>query len=210
MRGLNSHRCQDIRQHGQVQWSRFEGTASFSLGWQAQGWHAQSQLEDSRVLVSLTSNVTFGHRSVATYRGPIYQCQQKHTPAYTHFHLLSAVTMVSHLSNGLHYKKKRQICPQVHCPADFCPLAKALPPFLLDYSSLQPGQDHSSLPALSPLNQCSVICETAFLKEAEDGANNRSYISNRCMEEVWDTHICFGLCHNVFVFLLFVVFTVNV
>ncbi len=152
-----------------TEWSRFEGTMSFSL---AAGTASSFQTRGRSSLVSLTSNVTFGHRSVATYRGPICQCQQKYMHKHTHFHLLSAVTTVSHLSNGLH--KKRQICPQVHCPAAFCPLAKAVPPcqgtFLQDYSPLQPGQDHYNLPALLPIRHCSAICETAFQLRAAHAA----------------------------------------
>lgn len=84
-----------------TEWSRFEGTMSFSL---AAGMASSFQTRGRSSLVSLTSNVTFGHRSVATYRGPICQCQQKYMHKHTHFHLLSAVTTVSHLSNGLHKK----------------------------------------------------------------------------------------------------------
>ncbi len=155
----NMGRCERVPS---TEWSRFEGMMSFSL---AAGMAISFQNRGRSSLVSLTSKVTFGHRSVATNWGPICQCHQNtYTNTHTHFHLLSAVTTVSHLSNGLH--KKRQICPQVHCPAAFCPLAKAVPPcegtFLHDYSLLQPGQDHYSLPALLPIRHCSAICETAF------------------------------------------------
>ncbi len=153
-------------------------------------------------LVSLTSNVTFGHRSVATYRGPICQCQQN-TCTNTHFHLLLAVTTVSHLSNGLHKK------------ADLS--SSALPS-----SFLSPGQSSTTLPGHLPTGLFPSPARTRSLQSAcpfaypsllshlwdslptESGScglsrlwpRGRSYISNRCKEEVCDIHICLSQCHN--------------
>lgn len=84
---LNRHRCRvsnymsKCKRLPSTEWSRFEGTMSFSL---AAGFASWFQTRGRSSLVSLTSNVTFGHRSVATYRGPICQCQQKYMHKHTH------------------------------------------------------------------------------------------------------------------------------
>lgn len=206
---LNRHRCRvsnymsKCKRLPSTEWSRFEGTMSFSL---AAGFASWFQTRGRSSLVSLTSNVTFGHRSVATYRGPICQCQQKYMHKHTH-----TFPFVVSRHNGesslqwttLKKKKKRQICPQVHCPAAFCPLAKAVPlcqgTFLQDYSPLQPGQDHYSLPALC----LSVTAQPSVRQPSTESSSHgwsrtkrRTYISNRCKEDICDIHICFSQCHK--------------
>lgn len=81
-----------------------------------------------------------------------YASANKNTCPNTHIFICCQQSQRWVISPMDYIKKKRQICPQVHCPAAFCPLAKAVPlwqgTFLQDYSPLQPGQDHYSLPAL--------------------------------------------------------------
>ncbi len=78
----NMGRCERVPS---TEWSRFEGMMSFSL---AAGMAISFQNRGRSSLVSLTSKVTFGHRSVATNRGPICQCHQN---TYTNTHTLPFV-----------------------------------------------------------------------------------------------------------------------
>lgn len=80
-----------------------------------------------------------------------------------------------------------------------------LPGHLQDYSPLQPGQDHYSLPALC----LSITAQPSVRQPSTESSSHgwsrhwplrterrTSHISNRCKEHVCDLHICFSQCHN--------------
>lgn len=183
---LNRHRCRvsnymsKCKRLPSTEWSRFEGTMSFSL---AAGFASWFQTRGRSSLVSLTSNVTFGHRSVATYRGPICQCQQKYMHKHTHTFpfVVSRHNGESSLQWTTLKKKKKADLSSSALPSSFLSPGQSsttLPGHLPTGLFPSPARTRSLQSACPlPIRHCSAICETAFHWEqltwlVEDEAKN--------------------------------------